>query len=99
MKPEKHCPECKGPINWKVVRNTFGSPVVNGLCTKCNIIFRRREAPHVTEGKNLERDGTLNGTPVSEIDCMDRRITSLPIDVQIGILRERQKNLGKGSSQ
>ena len=83
-KPEKCCPECKGEINWKVVWK-LGAPQYNGLCKKCNIVFRKRETPEVTRGKQLER-GELNG-----VDCMDKRITSLSLQTQLGILRERQK--------
>jgi len=86
-KPEKCCPECKGEINWKVVWNGVGAPQYNGLCKKCNIVLRKRETPEVTRGKQLER-GELNG-----VDCMDKRITSLSLQTQLGILRERQNHL------
>ncbi len=89
MKPEKKCPECKGPISWITVRDDFGSPRANGLCSKCNIVFRGREAPEITKGMKLEKSGATQG-----IHCMDKRITSLPCDVQIGILRQRMHPKG-----
>ncbi len=88
--PEKECPECKGKIEWKVVRSNLGSPQYNGHCSKCAIVFRDREAPQITEGKKLEREGEIKGKPINKMTALDRRITRLPCDVQIGILRERQ---------
>lgn len=88
-KPEKYCPKCKGQINWKVIWNDLGAPQYNGICKKCNIVLRGRETPEVTYGKELER-GILKG-----VHCLDRRITSLSIQTQLGILRERQKHLSK----
>ena len=46
-----------------------------------------RETPELTRGRNLER-GELK-----DVDCMDKRVTSLSCDTQIGLLRERQKHL------
>lgn len=80
--PEKECPECKGPLSWKVVRGTYGNPLYNGLCSKCNIILRGRETPDVTKGRALAHE--LIG-----VNCMDKKITKLSGDVQLGILRER----------
>lgn len=86
--PEKHCPRCKGPINWKLVRDGFGSPLYNGLCPVCNIVLRGREAPAVTKGRQLAKDfPALHG--------LDKEIMRLPGDVQLGFLRERQKFLGR----
>lgn len=92
-KPEKKCPECKGLIEWIIVHNAWGAPTANGLCRKCNIHFRGREAPEVTKGKALEKSGEIDGKAVKDMHCMNKRITRLPCDVQIGILRERQKHL------
>lgn len=83
--PEKECPECGGKLTWKLVRNSWGSPQVNGLCSKCNIVLRGRKAPGISKGERLEREGVTSG-----ISCLDKRITNLPCDVQIGILRQRQ---------
>lgn len=83
--PEKTCPECDGSISWKLVLNGWGIPQFNGLCKECNTILRGRELPNITKGKRLEREGITKG-----IFCMDKRIMSLPSDVQIGILRQRQ---------
>lgn len=88
--PEKECPECGGKISWKSFVTIFGSPFVNGLCSKCNIIFRNRQDPQVTEGENLELEGEIGGVKIKDIPAMDKRITSLPCNVQIGILRQRQ---------
>jgi len=88
--PEKNCPKCKGPIHWTVVRDSFGSPSVNGSCNKCMFMFREREAPQITEGMSLEYNGKIKGTPIKNIGALDKRITSLPCDVQLGILRQRQ---------
>jgi len=89
MKPEKKCPKCDGPLSWKIVRNKWGAPTVNGLCSKCNIILRGREAPEITKGLKLEKSGVLKG-----VHCMDKHITSLPCDVQIGVLRQRMHPKG-----
>lgn len=91
--PEKECPECKGEINWKISHESLGSPKANGLCKKCNIIFWNREPPEITEGKKLERKGKIKGTLIKNIPALDDRITSLPSNVQLGILRERQKEM------
>ena len=95
MKPEKKCPKCKGPIDWKIHHNEWGAPTASGWCKKCNYFFKGREAPEVAKGKRLERNGEIDGVPIKDIYCMDKRISSLPCDVQIGILRERQKDLFK----
>ena len=92
-KPEKKCPECKGPMEWKVVHSLLGAPSTTVFCSKCNLVGTGREAPQVAEGKELERSGKINGKPIKDMAAMDKRITRLPCDVQIGILRERQKDL------
>lgn len=89
---EKECPECHGPIDWKLIYGDMGSPCMNGLCKHCNIILRNREPPDVTEGKRLEREGEIDGAPVKDMDAMDKRITRLSVPMQLGILRERQKD-------
>lgn len=88
-RPEENCPVCGSRISWKTVHGELGQPTYNGLCTRpgCNTLFIGRETPQLTRGRNLER-GEFKG-----VDCMDRRITSLPCDAQIGLLRERQKHL------
>jgi len=91
--PETQCPECGGPISWKVIHGALGRPQYNGICPKCNIVLRDREAPDIKRGKSLYRDGIIDGTPVRDMHCMDKRITSLPCDVQIGILREEHRQL------
>ena len=90
VSPEKKCPECSGSISWKIVYNVWGAPTANGICRKCNIVFRGREAPEITKGKNMERHYKIGDTEVKDMHCMDKRITRLPCNVQIGILRERQ---------
>lgn len=87
-KPEKKCPNCDSKdIDWKIVRDELGTPSYNGLCKNCNAIMRGREPPEITRGRKLEK-GELKG-----VYCMDKRITSLSCNTQIGILRERQKHL------
>ncbi len=88
VKAETECPECGGYLSWMVVHE-LGAPMYNGLCGKCNIILRWREAPEISRGKALEKYGEIDGTPVKDMKAMDKRITRLPCDVQIGILRER----------
>lgn len=90
-KPETECPECAGPIDWIVVRGTLGKSMYNGLCEKCCIVLRDREVPDVTRGKILEKDGKVGDIFIKDIGALDKRITSLPGDVQIGILRERHR--------
>ncbi len=90
LKVETECPECGRSIDWKVIYE-LGSPQYNGLCRNCNIVLRGREAPDITRGKSLEESGEIGGTPVKDMEVMDKRITSLPCDVQIGILRERHR--------
>jgi hypothetical protein len=92
--PEKECPECKGEISWKIVRNDYGAPFANGLCSNCNIVFRGREAPEIRQGMNLEKHGEVDGVPIKDMHCMDKRITKLSCDTQIGILRQRQHPKG-----
>lgn len=89
--PETECPKCSGPIDWKVVRDALGSPMYNGLCRKCNIVMRNREAPDITRGKTLEKSGEVGGIPVEDLGALDRRFTRLPGNVQLGILRRRQR--------
>lgn len=88
-KPEKKCPECGGRISWITV-TALGAPTVNGMCMnkKCNNVFRGRESPEITRGKEMAKE--LEG-----VSCMDKRITRLPCNVQIGILRARQHPRGK----
>lgn len=80
-KPEKKCPECKGPIDWKVVHSDWGAPMYNGLCKACNLVFRGRETPELLEGKELAKEKPNLGW---------RGIAHLPTDVQLGYLRETQ---------
>ena len=84
--PEKKCTQCGGAINWKVVRSIWGSPEYNGLCEDCSALFRGREAPDVTKGKRMVKDGKIP----RGIETMDPRITQHNADVQLGILRELQ---------
>ena len=87
-KPEKKCPNCGSKnLNWKVVYSHLGAPGYNGFCLDCKAVMKGREPPGLVRGKALEQ-GELKG-----VDCLDKRITSLPCDTQIGILRERQKHL------
>jgi hypothetical protein len=86
--PEEQCPKCKSKIDWKVVWSELGAPAYNGICKKCNIILTGRETPEVTRGKELERGELKN------VSCLDRRITSLSTQAQLGILRQRQKHRG-----
>ena len=88
--PEKQCPACNGLIHWKVIRDELGSPLYNGLCCDCGAIMRNREAPDVTQGKNLEKYGHIGRILVKDLHALDKRITKFPLDVQIGILRQRQ---------
>lgn len=83
QKPEKECPDCGGRIQWKTIHGAFGKPLYNGLCPKCNIVIKGRETPQLAKGRNMAKD--LIG-----VGAMDKRITSQPCDVQIGILRELQ---------
>ena len=83
INPEKKCPKCKDPINWKVVHSDLGAPIYNGLCVRCNIVFKGRETPELAKGKELERSGATQNKTWKEI-------ARYPCDVQIGILRERQ---------
>ena len=79
---EENCPECGGRIHWRTIHH-IGAPIYNGHCPKCNIVFRNRETPQIAKGKRMAKD--LIG-----VHCMDKRITSQPCDVQIGILRAKQ---------
>ena len=83
-KPETKCPECNGSISWITIHGGLGQPLYNGICHKCNIVLRGRETPELRRGRLMEKE--LRGVFV-----MDERITSLPTDVQIGILRERHR--------
>lgn len=83
QKPEENCPECGGKIHWKTVYSELGAPIYNGHCPKCAIVFRNRECPEVTKGKNLAKELIGAG-------AMDKRITSQSCNTQIGILRAKQ---------
>ena len=83
-KPETKCPECNGSIDWITIHDVGGEPLYNGICHKCNIIFKSRETPELRRGRLMEKE--LRGVYV-----LDKRITSLPTDVQLGILRERHR--------
>lgn len=78
----KKCPACGGKIS--MGRATSFSGQVGWRCTQCNAFsFQRHEHPEITRGKAMARD--LEG-----VHYMDKQITRLPCNVQIGILRARQ---------
>jgi len=87
-KPESKCPECGNKINWEIITGALGAPQANGICTNCNIVFRGREAPEIAKGKKMAKD--LEG-----ISCLDKRITRLSCNAQLGILRARQRSRRK----
>ena len=78
----KQCPACGGAIS--VSR---GNETRAGWCctTKgCAVFgFKDYDSFGVTEGKRIS--GDYDG-----VSALDKRITSLPVNVQIGILRKRQ---------
>jgi hypothetical protein len=80
---EDKCPECGGKINWKVVRGELGSSFYNGLCKKCNIIFRRGEIPDLKRGRELARRLKVK-------NALDKRLTQYNTDIQVGYLRAIQ---------
>jgi len=82
-KPEKYCPKCKNIINWKTVHSALGAPSASGICEKCNIVFKDREAFEITKGKEMAKD-------FEGISCLDKNFTKLSGTVQLGILRARQ---------
>lgn len=81
--PEEECPECKGKLDWKVVRGKWGKSFYNGLCKRCNIVLSGRETPGLKKGRVLAEQ-------IGSISCMDTRNTQHNADVQLGYLRAIQ---------
>lgn len=83
------CPVCKEPMKWKegllndcAVRDMT---VGRWYCIPCRLSGKAQDSRALKEGR--KRAKGLEG-----ISAFDKIITSLPTAVQIGILRERQKN-------
>ncbi len=91
IKRESKCPNC-GSTNliWTKVRGDFGAAADNGHCLSCNAVLRGRECAEVSLGKHLEKDGYVEGVAYKDIYCLDKRITRLSGDTQLGLLRQRK---------
>ena len=80
--PDK-CPACGGKI--KFSSSTDDTTKSGWSCSSCNAFsFAVHDNPEITKGKRMS-------SRFDKVHCMDKSITKLPCDVQIGILRERQR--------
>ena len=82
----KKCPQCKNKMGWQegLLRDGWRDMTKGRYyCTPCRLVGPMKDSKLIIEGKRKSKiyDG---------ISAMDKRITSLPGVVQIGILRERQ---------
>lgn len=93
MSESNLCPECEKPMRWQEGLLNEGSrdgTVGRYYCPDCHLNMRQTESKAIRKGKALAHE--LEG-----VATMDKRITRLPGDVQIGVLRARQhcKKCGK----
>ena len=89
------CPECKKTMKWQegLLRDGHRN-MTSGkyYCPDCNLYGKTKESKAVREGRKLAKE-------LSKYPAMHKEITKYPVAVQIGILRERQKNLWKKSGK
>jgi len=85
------CPKCKKKMDWKEGLLNDGIrdfTVGRYYCIPCRLNMKMTESLSIKEGRSLSKE-------FEGISVMDKRIRSLPVAVQIGLLRERQKTLKK----
>ncbi len=85
-KKNKKCPVCKKPMGWVegLLRDGSREPTTGRYgCVPCGVIDKMQDSRATRRGKRMAED--LVGVP-----CMDKRITSQSVGVQIGILRAQQ---------
>ena len=86
------CPNCNGEISLGK-GNAYGTKIGWSCAAGCGAFsFCEIEHPDVTKGREIASD-------FKNIHCLDRRVTTLPGLVQIGILRENQRELTALSTQ
>lgn len=84
------CPICKKTMEWKegLLDAAGGRDMTTGryFCIPCRVNGKMMESRAVRKGKKKAK--SFEG-----IKALDKRMLALPQMVQLGILRERQKNL------
>ena len=83
------CPECKNSMKWIEGLLSNGVRDMNVgryYCADCLLWSKESESNAIREGKRIGEMLPKN------ISCMDKRITSQSVPVQIGILRHLQRN-------
>ncbi len=81
------CPECKKIMGWTegLLRDGARDQTVGRYaCVPCGILVNMKESRAIRRGKQMAETLPL------DIHCMDRRITSQSVGVQLGILRAQQ---------
>lgn len=77
------CPGCGAKISW--ISGCSDSTKAGWNCTKCNAFsFAEHEHPEISGGIKMSSD-------FDDVGAMDKSITHLPCNVQIGILRGRHQ--------
>ena len=82
------CPGC-GSSSIKLSTGTLGDATKSGWsCSECNAFsFKEHDHPQITIGKRMSKN-------YDGVSAMDKSITHLPCNVQLGILRDRHRRLG-----
>lgn len=84
------CPICKESMKWKegLLTNTGGRDMTVGryYCIPCHVSGKMQDSKGIKEGRKKAKE-------FENISAMDKRILRLSTAVQIGLLRERQKNI------
>jgi hypothetical protein len=83
------CPVCKEPMKWKegLLDSSGGKDHTAGryYCVPCRVSGKPQDGRAIKEGRKRAKE--FEGIP-----ALDKRMLALPCMVQLGILRERQKN-------
>ena len=78
------CPKCKKIMGWTeglLQDGTRDQTVGRYACIPCGVLVHMKESRAVRKGKKMAETLPL------DISCMDKRITSQSLGVQLGILR------------
>jgi hypothetical protein len=82
------CPLCKNKMKWQegLIRGDGHRDMTVGkyYCGECGVFSKSTESKATQTGRGMAK-------ALKHYSAMSKKITGLPVAVQIGILRERQK--------